>query len=271
MAAPAPLQLRRLSLAQAAIGDDATAALAAMASTLTSLDVSFNTRITDGSFLRYLGGLTELDLSLNAWVNDDIVSVIACCMPRLSRLTLEKTDISDEGIAALGSPSSRLIHSLVHLDCSRTNIHVRSHTSSHDALQRLVSLQDLLLAYCPIDWDLTLALPRSLERLKVSRAINFGDEAIQFLAQHVLLGALPRLSSLHLGSPHITDAAIGALQVLAERKPVGLEGLQLWHTKVTRDGRNALIANTGLRLDTTMKSSEGTYLLKRPDSPVGSR
>ena len=42
-----------------------------------------------------------------------------------SRLTLRRPT-RDEGIAALGSPSSRLIHSLVHLDCSRTNIHVRS-------------------------------------------------------------------------------------------------------------------------------------------------
>jgi hypothetical protein len=48
-------------------------ALHAMGSTLTSLDLSFNGRITRGDFLTTLPHLTELDLSLNAWVDDDVV------------------------------------------------------------------------------------------------------------------------------------------------------------------------------------------------------
>lgn len=259
------LPLCRLALATTSIGNRGGAALGRLGPSLTSLDLTFNPRIRDGSFLRSLTRLIELDLSLNAWADDEVVGHIAARMPRLQNLALEKTEVTDAGLAALGAPDSALAGSLVHLDLSRTNVSC-GEPSTHAALRRLSRLRDLLLAYCPVDLWISSALPPHLERLKLSRALNFGNAAIEMLAHEVLAGHAPPLRFLDLGSPFITDDAIASLQELALGKPPerpGLEALTLWHTKMTRAGAEALMASTGLHLDTSMNSSDGTFLMKR--------
>lgn len=258
------LPLCRLALATTSIGNRGGAALGRLGPSLTSLDLTFNPRMSDGSFLRRLTRLIELDLSLNAWVDDEVVGHIATSMPRLQKLSLEKTEVTDVGLAALGAPDSALAGSLLHLDLSRTA--VCCEPTTHAALRRLSRLRDLLLAYCPIDLWISSALPPHLERLKLSRALNFGNAAIEMLAHEALAGHAPPLRILDLGSPFITDDAIASLQELALGKPPerpGLEALTLWHTKMTRAGAEALMASTGLHLDTSMNSSDGTFLMKR--------
>ena len=109
---------------------------------------------------------------------------------------------------------------------------------------------------------LALNLPPRLERLKLSRALAFDDHALQCLSR-VPAGAL---TALDVGSQRITDAAIPSLQRLAL---AGLQSLTLWHSTVSRDAVESLIASTGLALDTSMRSSAGTYLLARPAVAVG--
>ena len=117
VAAPA-LPLRRLGLAQTSVSDAGCMALHALAPTLTALDLSFNPAIRNAAFLAHLPNLVELDLSLNGWVDDVAVSVLAASMPRLRRLVLEKTETADDGLAALAP----LAPSLTYLDLSRTAV-----------------------------------------------------------------------------------------------------------------------------------------------------
>ena len=84
---------------------------------------------------------SQLDLSLNAWVDDETVSLLAASLPRLTRLCLEKTDVTDVGLAALGTIGG----SLTYLDLSRTV--VRGSEESYAALRHMDGLQQLLLAY----------------------------------------------------------------------------------------------------------------------------
>ena len=188
------------------------------------------------------------------------VSQLACAMPRLARLTLEKTDVTDEALSSLAI----LAPSLTYLDVSRTAI--RGSEASYAALRGMRALTELLLAYCQVDLMLVYNLPPNLERLKCSRALQFDDAAIGCLA-HELTAAhadgTPRprgLKALDVGSPHITDAAISDLCALAH---AGLDTLTLWHTKVSRVALERLMHATGLALDTSMGTSDGTYLLRR--------
>ena len=43
----------------------------------------------------------------------------------------------------------------------------------------------------------------------------------------------------------------------------GLEAVTLWHTKMSKAGIEGLMKETGMVLDTSMASSDGTYLLRR--------
>jgi hypothetical protein len=106
--------------------------------------------------------------------------------------------------------------------------------------------------------QLALNLPPNLSRLKLSRAIGFDDAALHCLAYQA--SCLGGLSALDVGSPGITDAAIPALEALAS---FGLHALTLWHSKVSREGVERLMRTTGMSLDQSMASSDGTYLLRR--------
>lgn len=242
------------------MGDRGCASLHLVGGSLTSLDLSFNTQIHKSDFLRHLPNVTELDLSLNAWVDDAAVDAVARSMPMLRRLTLEKTDITDLGLAALG----RLQSSLEYLDCSRTL--VRGTPESYSSLCRMRMLRELLLAYSPVDIQLAWHLPPQLERLKLSRVLAFDDSALECLAKQQLsrsvddgAAAAATLHSLDVGCPGITDRAIPALQRLVE---AGLRSLTLWHTRITPEGAARLMETTGLSEDTGlgMASSAGTYL-----------
>lgn len=246
------MPLTRLSLAKTSITDAGCHALSALGGTLTSLDLTFNPKIRAAAFFASLPNLTELDASLNAWLDDEAAITIASSMPKLRKLTLEKTDVCDAGLAAI---ATHLAGSLEHLDLSRTP--VSGSEESFAGLSRMRSLRNLLLAYSLVDLQLAFNLPPNLDHLKLSRAIGFGDDALQCLARQPRAHAL---SCLDLGSPAITDAALPALQSLADQ---GLTSLTLWHTKLTREGAERLMAGTGLELDTSMASSDGTYLLRK--------
>jgi hypothetical protein len=71
--------------------------------------------------------------------------ILAASLPKLTTLTLEKTDVSDVGLAALG----RLAGSLEYLDLSRTA--VRGSEEAYAALRSMRRLTQLLLAYCQCD------------------------------------------------------------------------------------------------------------------------
>ena len=207
-------------------------------------------------------------------MDDAVVHTLAVSLPRLRRLTLEKTDVSDVGVASLW-PLSSTLH---YLDLSRTS--VRGSEESYAVLRQMSGLTHLLLAYCQVDLQLALNLPPNLEHLKLSRAIGFDNTALQCLAQNAVahttrpharprqpgLEAPPRsergLSALDVGSPGITDEAIPALQALVQ---LGLRSLTLWHSKVTRRGVERLMQATGMTLDQSMASSDGTYLLAVPE------
>ena len=256
---PAPaLPVCTLSLARTTIGAQGCAALRAVASSLTSLDLTFigssrHNQVTDAAaFLSHLHALTFLDLSLNSWVDDAACDAIAANMPRLASLTLEKTEVGDLGLASLAS----LAPSLTHLDCSRTS--VCGTTESLAALVKMKSLRQLFLSYTDVDLQLAFHLPPSLEKLKLSRALAFDDNAIQSLASAIGSGAA--LRSLDLGSPGITNNAIPHLEALAAG---GLQSLTLWHTTISRDGAARFRAVTGFEQDKNMASSDGTYLLHR--------
>ena len=88
-----------------------------------------------------------------------------------------------------------------------------------------------------------------------------GFAAHELTAAHADGTPRPRgLKALDVGSPHITDAAISDLCALAH---AGLDTLTLWHTKVSRVALERLMHATGLALDTSMGTSDGTYLLRR--------
>jgi hypothetical protein len=240
-------------IAKTAVTHAGCLALQAARLTLTSLDMSFNPKVGHGAF--FAGGfpnLTELDCSLNAWVDDATLATLVASAPRLRKLTLEKTDVTDEGVASLGA----LAPTLQYLDLSRTGV-CFSTAESHAALARMGALRSLLLMYTEIGLELALHLPRGVERLKLSRALNFTDDALHCLAQR----GLPSLTALDVGSPYVTDAALPALEALAA---AGLVSLTLWHCKVPRQAAERLMAATGLARDTSMQATEGTYILKRP-------
>ena len=246
----------------ASVGDGGCCALRALRLTLVSLDLSFNPAVKTATFLGVLWMLEELDLSLNVWVDDEVVSLCAASMPRLRRLVLEKTEVTDVGVAQLGATWA----TLTHLDLSRTA--VRGDASSYAALQSLRNLETLLMPYTLVDLQLAFHLPRSLRRLKLSRAIHFDDDALVCLAQAVESAEGPSsLLSLDVGSPAITDAALPSLLVLAQ---CGLASLSLWHCKVSRTAIERLMADTGMCLDDSMASSDGTYLLQRAAAPRSS-
>ena len=106
--------------------------------------------------------------------------------------------------------------------------------------------------------------------LKLSRALAFDDAALNCLAQ-IASGSgrgsptLRGLTALDVGSPAITDAAIPSLQALAHG---GLHSLTLWHSKISRAAVDRLMAATGMALDQSMGTSDGTYLLRRVFAPV---
>ena len=264
-----PLPLCCLGLASCAISDAGCSALTALGPTLTSLDLSFNPRVTHGVFLCGLPQLTSLDLSLNAWVDDDVAVHLGSSLPRLQRLVLEKTELSDGGVAAL----SALGPSLTYLDLSRTNVY--GTLDSLASLGRMAQLATLLLAYTGVDMALAHHLPPSLRHLKLSRCLLFDDDALRRLADELCAYAptsvppSPRasLTALDLGSPGITDAAIPALQMISD---AGLLSLTLWHSKMTHLGAARLVAATGLALDMSMNSTEGTFLLHREEEARGS-
>lgn len=245
------LPLVRLGLAKSTISHLGCAGLPALGQTLTTLDLSFNPKVRHGAFLAHLPRLTELDVSLNAWVDDEAVHCLACA--NLKRLTLEKTSVTDGGIAALSASAL----SLQHLDLSRTA--VRGTEASFAALAQMGCLRSLFLAFTEVDGRLAAHLPPRLEWLKLSRAVNFDDAALKSLAMRA-----SSLTSLDVGSYGITDASIGALQDLAAK---GLTSLTLWHTNVSLRAANALVDTQAFELDQSMGTSQGTYLMKRVDPP----
>ena len=226
-------------------------ALKAIGTTLAVLDLTFNPKISSGDFLADLPRLTELDCSLNAWFDDKAAAVLAASAPPLRKLTLEKTDVTDAGVAALGE----LAGSLEHLDLSRTAVCLATAESS-SALESMTSLRSLFLAYTEVSAELAVHLPRALERLKLSRCIGFADEGLRLLA----MKPPPSLQQLDVGSPYITPLSLSALQTIAE---AGLTSLTLWHCKIDRQAADRLMAAAGLVKDTSMRSTEGTYIMKR--------
>ena len=86
------------------------------------------------------------------------------------------------------------------------------------------------------------------------------DAAVAALAECTCAGGV-RPRALDVGSPALTDACLPALSNLAD---AGLTSLKLWHTDVTRAGIMRLMGATrGLGIDTSMASSDGTYLLRQ--------
>jgi hypothetical protein len=238
----------------ASVGNGGCSALCALGKTLVSLDLSFNPSVKTHAFLGALTLLEELDLSLNVWVDDEVAALCATSMPRLRRLVLEKTEVTDAAIVHLGSARTPLAH----LDLSRTS--VRGNAESYAALRGMGSLEILLMPYTLVDLQLAFHLPPSLRRLKLSRAVHFDDDALACLAHAVESADSPSLCSLDVGSPAITDASLPSLLALAQG---GLVSLSLWHCKVSRTAIEQLMADTGMRLDDAMASSDGTYLLQR--------
>ena len=129
----------------------------------------------------------------------------------------------------------------------------------------MLTLVCALSARSEVDLQLALNLPRKLERLKLSRALAFDDAALACLAEQALQrfcagSEAHTLTALDVGSPHITDAALPSLLALTR---AGLSSLTLWHSRLSRSAVQRLIEVTDLALDTSMASSDGTYLLHR--------
>ena len=223
---------------------------------------------------------SQLDLSLNAWVDDHTIEACARAMPRLQTLLLEKTEVTDAAAVAIAESLSA---SLTHLDLSRTAL--RGAPAARGAIGSLVHLRTLLLAYTSVDAALVEHLPSRLTRLKLSRALAFDDAAIVALAGRLSQGTqlakdeapehmgsgkrsseehtteCLRLTALDVGSPEITDACVAALVALAN---AGLQSLTLWHCRLTDAGCTRLREASGLQLDESMGTSSGTFLLRRP-------
>lgn len=254
-----PLPLRRLAIAKTRVSN--AALLMALSSTLESLDLSFNPDVKDSAFLGELPQLSTLDVSLNHWVDDEALSALCAGAPRLERLNLEKTDVTDDALAQLGR-----LHALRHLDLGRTAVG-GSAGASWAWLRRLEGLETLYLPYCPLALVETAPsivpfFPPSLRHLKLSRVLHFDDAAVLALAERSRQQTDGlKLTALDLGSPGLTNACVPALCALVD---AGLTSLRLWHTRVTRVGIVELMATARVMgLDTTMSCSEGTYLLRR--------
>lgn len=84
------------------IGNEGAAALGTQ-QRLSTLNLAFNPRVSEWSFLRSLTRLTDLDISLNYTVDDEAVAWVARSLPGLQYLNLAKTDISNAGAAQLAT------------------------------------------------------------------------------------------------------------------------------------------------------------------------
>ncbi len=276
--------VRSLELGGTGVGDGGIAALTGLTG-LEELDLTATT-ITDrglallkpprlrrlvldntyveGTGLAASEALEELDL-LGAPVSEAGLEAIARAAPRLHRLHLGETDMTDASLATLAG-----LGKLTHLDLAATDTgdeglkHLGKLTSLRFLRLRETRLTDAGLEHLAALGGLEfLDLGRtrisnagmaSLARLKSLHALvlEYAEVNDEGLAP---LTALSSLRDLNLDSTHVTDLAIAQLSGYA-----GLTKVNLYHTLVTREGVGRL-----------KKSRPACDVVWDPDSSLNNR
>lgn len=170
--------------------------------------------------LRSLENLEELYLA-GTLVDDDAVAVLAQ-FPRLKKLRIAQTKVSDAGLAHLGGASQ-----LQELDLSE-NAKITNAGMSHlSGLTQLVRLNLWRVAIS--DEGISHLAPLvNLQWLNVDNTL-LSDDGLQYLS------GMQELSYLHLGSTSVTDAGLVHLEPLT-----ALRDLKVTRTGVSAAGASAL-------------------------------
>jgi len=238
--------LQTLNIAGTALTGEHLSHVADMTS-LTSLNASFlPVRSFELDFSR-LRNLTALDLSRNPGLDHRSLAQLASANLPLQRLSLARTEITDDCCDALAS-----LTSLVHLDLTSCLIQDRTVTAIARALH---SLRTLRLEYCRLSdavFEPLASMPH-LEHLGL-RSDDFtsaGASALQHGSRN--------LKQLDLGGARLTGVCVAALVAFQGQ----LERVYLWSTSIKRAELQPLLI-AGFRENESMGTSPGTFLLHRP-------
>ncbi|QDV18844.1 Leucine Rich repeats (2 copies) [Gimesia panareensis] len=179
--------------------------------------VSFVKR-KDGFFLQNDLGHTYLIELSNQDVNDQDLDVFKqSCDNQITYLSLNGTQVTDEGLAKLAS-----LQRLEDLDLGRTKI-----TGTGFAQVKFASLQKLYLRRCrklTMDGFKQIVKCQNLEKLDLYES-NIDDPFLQEIAK------LPRLKTLWADYTRLTNAGLPYLNGMTQLKSLSTRG-----TAVTREG-----------------------------------